>query len=376
MSEYQYYEFRAIDKPLTEAQKSKVSAFSSRAYVTSHSASFVYNYGDFPGDTEKLMTEYFDAMLYMANWGSRHLMFRIPSDLIDLKKVAPYCISEEIEHRKTKDKKYILLDLNFNDEDQADWAEGEGWLDDLIECRTELIQGDFRVLYLAWLKAAERALQIEEIDEETLEPPVPAGLGQLSPALKTFVKFLEIDPAMIAVAAQKSGKAQQQKLQLEAWIEKLPATEQHDFLVRLSQGKKNLSVLLNKRLQKLANEAKPQKKSVKIESRTISALQKASEEWSQKQKAAAQRKATLKRQRELEALATRTSAVWQEIKILIEEKKAKSYQSAIGLLQDLHDLAEYQGELEKFRQRLVEIKQTYSTRTALLRRLRESKLIS
>jgi hypothetical protein len=26
MSEYQYYEFRAIDKPLTEAQKAKVSA--------------------------------------------------------------------------------------------------------------------------------------------------------------------------------------------------------------------------------------------------------------------------------------------------------------------------------------------------------------
>jgi len=252
------------------------------------------------------------------------------------------------------------------------WTEGEGWLDDLIECRTELIQGDFIILYLAWLKAAERALQIEEIDEETLEPPVPAGLGQLSPALKTFVKFLEIDPAMIAVAAQKSGKAQQQKLQLEAWIKKLPATEQHDFLAR--QGEKNL--ILNKRLQKLANEAKPQQKSLKTERRTILALIETSEDWSHKQKAAAERKAAQKRQRELEALATRTSEIWQEVEILIEEKKAKSYQSAVGLLQDLHDLAEYQGELDKFRQRLVEIKQTYSTRTALLRRLREAKLIA
>jgi len=307
MSEYQYYEFRAIDKPLTEAQKAKVSALSSRAHVTSHSASFVYNYSDFRGDTEKLMTEYFDVMLYMANWGSRRLIFRIPGDLIDMKKVGTYCISEEIDHRKTKDKKHILLDFNFNDENQADWAEGEGWLDDLIECRSDLIQGDFRVLYLAWLKAAERALQIEEIDGETLEPPIPAGLGQLSPALKTFVNFLEIDAAMIAVAAQKSGKAQQQQLQLEAWIEKLPATEQHDFLVRLSRGEKNLSVLLNKRLQKLANEAKPQKKSVKTFSRTISALIEASEVWYQKQKVAEQRQAELERQRELEALAARKS---------------------------------------------------------------------
>ena len=54
MSEYQYYEFRAVDTPLTESQKADVSKLSSRAYVTSHSASFVYNYRDFPGNTEKI----------------------------------------------------------------------------------------------------------------------------------------------------------------------------------------------------------------------------------------------------------------------------------------------------------------------------------
>jgi len=375
MSEYQYYEFRAIDKPLTEAQKTKVSALSSRAYVTSHSASFVYNYGDFHGDIENLMTKYFDAMLYITNWGSRRLIFRIPCSLIDMKKVGAYCISDEIELRKTKDKQHVLLDFNFNDEDQEDWAEGEGWLDDLIKCRTDLIQGDFRVLYLAWLKAAKTALQIEEIDDDTVEPPVPTRLGQLSPTLKTFVNFLEIDATMIAVAAQKSGKAEP-KLQLEAWIKKLPATEQYDFLVHLSRGETNIAVLLNKRLQELANEAKPQKKSVKTERRTISTLIKASEIWDQKQQIATQRQADLERQRELEALAAKKSEVWKEVEILIEEKKAKSYQNAVELLQKLEELAEYEGESDNFRERLAEIKQTYSKRSALLRRLRESKLIS
>ncbi len=69
----------------------------------------------------------------------------------------------------------MLLDLNFHDEGQADWTEGEGWLDELAGLREELLQGDFRVLYLAWLKAAKRALETEEIDEDTLEPPVPCG---------------------------------------------------------------------------------------------------------------------------------------------------------------------------------------------------------
>ena len=95
MSEYQYYEFRAIDHPLTDDQKEKISVLSSRANVTSHSATFVYNYSDFRGNTEQLMSDYFDVMLYMANWGSRHLMFRIPCLLIDTKQMKPYCISEE-----------------------------------------------------------------------------------------------------------------------------------------------------------------------------------------------------------------------------------------------------------------------------------------
>lgn len=52
MSEYQYYEFRAIDRPLTEIQKAKISALSSRSHVTSHTASFIYNYGEFRGSAE------------------------------------------------------------------------------------------------------------------------------------------------------------------------------------------------------------------------------------------------------------------------------------------------------------------------------------
>lgn len=84
----------------------------------------------------------------------------------------------------------MVLGLNFHNEELAEWTEGEGWLDELVELREELIQGDFRVLYLAWLKAAENALGLEGIDKDTMEPPVPPGLNQLSDALKTFVRFL------------------------------------------------------------------------------------------------------------------------------------------------------------------------------------------
>lgn len=158
-------------------------------------------YGDFRGDPEQLLNDCFDAMLYMANWGSRQLRFRLPQVLLDTKQIRLYCVSEEIDCRITKNKQHVIVDIDFHDEEQAYWT--EGWLDDLVALREELIQGDFRMLYLAWLKAAAGALAIAEIAADTLESPVPDGLGQLSPALKTFVRFLNIDAAMVAVAARR-----------------------------------------------------------------------------------------------------------------------------------------------------------------------------
>ena len=375
MSEYQYYEFQAVDRPLTADQQAKVATLSSRAHVTAHMASFVYNYGDFPGDPEQLLRDYFDAMLYMANWGARRLMFRIPGALIDTKQAKLYCISEDIDLRQTPNKQHVIVDLEFNDEEQAEWTEGEGWLDALIALREELIQGDFRVLYLAWLKAAAIAVEMEDIAEDTLEPPVPAGLGPLSPALKTLVRFLDIDEALLAVATQQSEKRHQESPQLEPWIAQLPAAEQHDFLVRLSRGEPNLSLLLRRRLQELAAETQPHEREAETGRRTVAALREAATVWRHQQQAAEQRQAALARQRHLEALAAREPQVWQEIEALLEEKKAHAYDSAVALLVDLRDLATSRGDMACFQQRMADIERTYSNRSALLRRMRQFRLI-
>ena len=162
MSEYQYYEFRAIEHPLTNEQRREINSLSSRAEVSSHQATFVYHYADFQGDEEELIETYFDAMLYVANWGSRRLMFRMPSSLIDINRIDAFSISNEIGCWLSKDKKFVILDLSFNEEEPDDWIEGEGMLNELIDLREELIQGDFRILYLAWLKAMERALEEDE----------------------------------------------------------------------------------------------------------------------------------------------------------------------------------------------------------------------
>jgi len=66
-----------------------IKKLSSRVNLTPTSASFVYNYGDFPGNAEKILEQYFDVMLYISNWGSRRLMFRFPKALLPETAVTP-----------------------------------------------------------------------------------------------------------------------------------------------------------------------------------------------------------------------------------------------------------------------------------------------
>jgi hypothetical protein len=80
------------------------------------------------------------------------------------------------------------------------WEEPGGQLAAMVQARSELAAGDLRLLYLAWLLA----LQSDEVDDEDTEPPVPAGLGNLSASLQAVVDFFEIDEDLIAVAAASS----------------------------------------------------------------------------------------------------------------------------------------------------------------------------
>ncbi|MGD9739008.1 MAG: hypothetical protein AB7O56_06415 [Bauldia sp.] len=50
MSEYQYHEFLAIDRPLDQAAREALRSLSSRARITATSFINHYDWGDFGGD--------------------------------------------------------------------------------------------------------------------------------------------------------------------------------------------------------------------------------------------------------------------------------------------------------------------------------------
>jgi hypothetical protein len=376
MSEYQYYEFRSIDRPLTKEEREEMISLSSRADVTSSQAKFVYHYGDFRGDVEELMITHFDMMLYVANWGSKQLMFRLPSSLVDINKLDAFFISDNIDFWLSKDKQYIILDLNFNNEDEwGDWIEGEGLLDELIDLREELIQGDFRILYLAWLDASERALEIEDIDEETLEPPVPNGLKQLSNSQKAYIKFLNIDSGMVAVASQKSGELEDETIDIEQLIDDIPEEKKYEFLVRLSRGEQNLSAVFNRYVYDSTTPNQPQKAEDKTERRSISTIISLAEAWHKKEKEKRYKQQEIAKKKSLELLAKNKDRVWEKIYQFIDEVNGTAYDRAVERLKELQELSKYQGEEALFQQEVAKIKSTYSRRQALLRRMRSVGLV-
>jgi hypothetical protein len=363
MSEYQYYEFQAIDRPLTEEEQALMRQLSSRVALTPTSAAFTYNYGDFRGNPRQVLAQHFDAMLYLTNWGSKQLLFRFPQALIDIDQVKPYGVEEMIFF--TSVDQYIILNIQFFEEEGGDWIDGEGWLPSLLPLRNDLLQQDYRLLYLAWLKA----IPFEDIADFVQEPPVPAGLGQLPPALRNFIDLFEIDEYLIQAAAEASPPlTPASPEQLRQALGRLSGEERDNFLLRLAQGEPHLTIELNRRLQKLAGQATSgQPKPKRTVGQLFQRAQQVQAEAHHKQAAEAE----AKRIQELKALAQREDQTWQEVETLIQKSQSKAYDEAVQLLVKLRDLALYQGQEATFQQRLNWIYNHYSNRSALMRRLRD-----
>ena len=155
MSEYQYYEFQAIDRPLTAGELATLRQHSTRARITPTSFVNEYHWGDFKGDPDAWMAKYFDAFLYLANWGTRTFKLRLPSELLSAEATQPYLDGESFTARRAGG--HVVLTFNLEQEPGSDAEEGGGQLAALIPIRAELARGDRRALYLGWLIGVQQA---------------------------------------------------------------------------------------------------------------------------------------------------------------------------------------------------------------------------
>ncbi|MGN6484943.1 MAG: hypothetical protein ACTHMX_11130 [Thermomicrobiales bacterium] len=146
MSEDQYYEFRAIDRALSLADKQEIRSVSTRARITGRSFMNHDEFGDVKGDPWELMAREFDLHLYVANWGTRRLMIRLPRQCVPLDELDRLNMGvDEVEFRSTSE--HLILSITQQDEG----IEDDSWMIDEADFRTsfaplrdDLIRGDRR----------------------------------------------------------------------------------------------------------------------------------------------------------------------------------------------------------------------------------------
>lgn len=191
-----------------------------------------YAWGSFKGDENLWMEKYFDAFLYYANWGTHILKLKVPSSLLNLQTAQSYCNGETVSARLHNEN--VILSFLSTIEDGGVWEEGLR-LSSFLSLRTELSRGDLRCLYLGWLSH----IQNGECDKEELEPPVPPGLAELSPALVNLAEFLRIDSGLITAASTKSLSLEiirPSPSDLGTWLSTLPANEKENLLATILEG--------------------------------------------------------------------------------------------------------------------------------------------
>lgn len=362
MSEYRYYEFAAVDRPLDARDLEVVRGLSTRAHITPTSFVNTYEWGSFKGDPRRLVERYFDAFLYLANWGTRELMVRLPARLVDPEVVQRYCSGDAVSAWTTGD--HVVVAAESEDEEgDFEWG-GEGLLASILPVRAELMSGDMRALYLLWL-----SVQVGEVPDDAVEPPVPASLNALTGSQTALVEFLRIDRDLIDVAAAGSSPADEQLVDVADWVACLPASERDALLVGLLDGK---DPLLRAATLRRAGPGRRDGVGVRTAAELLdrAAVQRERRERAERDRRAARsaesaRRAEVARRERLAGLAAEGDGAWVRVAARIAEKKPSGYDVAVDLLVDLREVT----GAGEFARRLESLRREHGRKVTFVERL-------
>ncbi|RWM06361.1 MAG: hypothetical protein E5X80_20585 [Mesorhizobium sp.] len=373
MSEYQYYEFQAVDRPLGKADREALRDLSSRARITATSFTNSYDWGDFRGDPDELMERWFDLHLYLANWGSRRLMMKLPIRLVDRDRIGAFLGNDDSSTLRVAGENAILS--IWRDElEPGDWDDGESWLAVLSPLRDAVLAGDLRLFYLIWLMDVEA----EAVGPD--EPEPMPGFGPLTEALEAFAEFFCINQDLVRAAAEQGAAAALDGVSPEAderIVAAMSDAEKTGLLMRIFNGEPHVPTELRAlvRARSERQTATPPGAPRTVADLLTRAREiRLARERAEAERAEAQRRleaeaAEKARELRLVAIRQRGESVWRDVEDEIMRRNPAGYDKATALLSDLQALAEKQGSVEEFRLRLQSIRERHAGKGRFIERL-------
>jgi hypothetical protein len=367
MSEYQYYEFLAIDRPLDHAAQDALRSISSRARITATCFINHYEWGDFKGDPRRFMERWFDLHLYLANWGTRRLMLRMPARFVNCKDIDRFLREIDwVEVWISGDN--LIVDIQRDEEGaDDDWDGGAGRLAALAPLRTDVLSGDLRLFYLLWLTA----VQDEQIPVDEIEP-LP-GIAPLTGALEAFADFFGIDPDLVEAAAESGADhAVGSEDELRKALAAIPEREKVELLLRVVDGDSYAGVELRTRLRGKNQAPATHRTAGTLQMRAREIREKRERAYAERREAERRRRATeaeKARRVRLKALKQRGARVCREIEEEIERRNPSGYDRAISLLSDLQAPAVEEGSQDDFDSRIGSIRARHDKKGKFVERL-------
>lgn len=374
MSEYQYLEFLAVDRPLTAREMDHLRGISTRAQITPVSFINEYSWSGLKADPRDFMRRFFDVHVFIANWGDAIFMVRLPREALDQKILQAFCTSPHLEFEKLPE--HWLLTWSLGETENYDRFgyvdEGPGLMTLLAPVREELLRGDLRSLYIGWL----RAVTTEETDPDDLEPFVLQGLDKLTAAQQALAEFIEVDIDLLAgvgSGSQENHTDAADDAALDAWLDKLPKTEVRGYLRQMLDGQGASAERALKRRYAAWQEQSAPTKGVR---RSVADLWQLAEQAKalrliEEAKARRQAEAECKRQRDawLAKLAADFPRAWKTAHENANKGHAHAYDAACRQLVDLRDAYSQHATLAVFQKEFQKYMAEHSRRRALVQRL-------
>ncbi|MGF1526253.1 MAG: hypothetical protein ACFCBW_05610 [Candidatus Competibacterales bacterium] len=369
MSEYQYYEFAALARPLSSDEMAQLRAISSRATITPTSFQNEYHWGDLKADPTQLLERYFDLHLYFASWGTRVLMLRLPKTPERIAALKPYLPGYPAELIVGDQHLIVRLsqDCEGGDVDEAFWETSSN-LAPLVPVWQALRRGDLAPAYLAWLAAA--SAETRTAGEDPWEPPPPPGLKD--PGLReSLAAFLDLDRDLVAAAVEGSAEVSADEAALMAWLQGLTPEDKDRWLLQAVQHPdRALGRELLAAFERHSGQHDPW-----TPRRTLGQLKaRAKELWDIRQQEAVHQAAEQRRREraardEYLAELAHQADVWERLQGLIE---SRDYTRAANLAVDLQVLALRRGDGDAYQQHFAELRRAHSRRRSFLNQLKNA----
>ncbi len=368
MSEFQYYKFERLDGYLDAKARQALRAISSRAEISATAFQVYYTYSDLKAEPFELMLKYFDIGFYYADWGSIDVYIKLPAGTLP---DALLGFSSDGLHVHENDEWQLLIFSLEECDEYFDDEHADDFFQHLAALRGGLMQGDWRLVYLMWLKAFDFNDGVERV------PLIQFDFEHLREEEQAFAALYDIPLALVKALAmvlseQPSHQAKQTQLTLDAWIHNLSQAEK-DTLLRTLFEQGQLT-----RHQALALTRKEPVNTDEIyqywlTSAVISPfIEQAQSQLQQEQAAALAKKLAIEKAEKEKALTdiyNQREHFWQQSQEQADRTCASGYDAASRYLHQLFEAYQFKADEAVFEQRFERFVVANNSRKALLNRL-------